>query len=188
MKNLPTYEEHLIENTIYAKDEKTALFNADTWYTDSSFIKIAKTSDELKTNTNPKADLPRTNADKGVYVLMQLKKKLPYKFVVKVHRSEWNHGGNLILTIRLAGNNDSVHTKGQFEFKTNNGSKTTNYAFGDLFHGVINDEKKAQKAGTYYGDYQSISHIDGVIDSIVYYAQLCGGPEGKTIIQILPKK
>lgn len=55
-----------------------------------------------------------------------------------------------------------------------NMQETPNLLFG--IGGKTNQVVNYRLQGNYY-----------VLDSVVYYAQLCGGPEGKTIIQIEPK-
>ena len=146
------------------KETNEVIFDDDASYSLRQFIKIAKKSPEGKKMY--KGDY---NFGKGIKLAELLKKELPqHKFQCRVYRTEWNYGGNLVLTIALRGNSYNTEV---FKFNSNNSTRQPNYSFSKLFNGTIkpSDGKVEDEwgMGIVHGGYQAISSFDKFMDDVV---------------------
>ena len=99
MEPTKLFSEFINESIVTDAETNQPIFDDDATYTLRQFLKIAKKSPECKKMY--KGDF---NFGKGMKMAEKLRKELPqHKFQCRVYRTEWNYGGNLVLSIELRG-------------------------------------------------------------------------------------
>lgn len=163
MQYVGLFEQFVNENMIFDKINKQPLFKEGETMSASKFLKIVRSSpeakDELKRNSN---------FGEGIQAVKFLKKELPVRLEVNVRRSAWNYGGNLVLTISVAGLGTSTYYDSPFVYNSNSNTETPSYSMGHYFEGLPHpDDNVPIKSGVTYGHYKSISNHQGMLENIV---------------------
>ena len=164
MKPVKLFEAFINEDIIVDSKTQAVLFDSNDSYNLSQFLKICKTSTEAK-----EALGYSSNFGKGQKMAEFLKKNLSqHKFQCRVNRSEWNYGGNLMVTIELKGND---YKSVVFRFSSNDSTRQPQYSFSELFDGTIKPSSGRVEnewgTGIVHGSYQSISKFDEFMSDIV---------------------
>jgi len=171
MKHTRLFEQFINEELIIDKIDKKAIFHDQEYMTLSKFLSICKKSSEGKAEI--KSD---SNFGKGIRMAEHLKKNSKLAFQVKVYRSEWNTGGNLVATISLKGDD----TRSFFEFNSNSSTRSPQYMFGEVFKGIKDSAGKPFETHAMYGGFKSISDFKGVMNDVIHsfndYERVNGTP------------
>ena len=165
MEPTKLFNEFINESIVTDAETNQPIFDDDATYTLRQFLKIAKKSPECK-----KMYKGSYNFGKGMKLAEKLRKELPqHKFQCRVYRTQWNYGGNLVLTIELKGKD---YKSKVFKFNSADSTRQPNYSFSELFNGTIKpsnspDIEDDWGMGIIHGSYQSISKYDEFMDDIV---------------------
>ena len=169
MKHTKLFEQFINEDAILDKIDQLQIFREQEYMTLSKFLAICRKSSEGK-----QAIKQDSNFGKGIKMAENLKKNSNLVFQAKVYRSEWNYGGNLVVTITLKGDDN----RNFFQFNSNNSTRSPQYTFGSVFKGIRDSEGKSFETGSMYGSYKSISNFKGVMSDVLYafgdYARVNG--------------
>ena len=146
------------------QDTNRPLFNSDKEYTIPQFIKIAKGSAEGK-----RAYKGTSNFGKSIKLAERLRKELPkQKFEVRVSRSAWNYGNNIVVSIKLGGKKYGTDV---FKFNSAASTSQPNYSFSELFNGTIKPSESRPETewgmGIIHGSFQSISQFDKFVSDVI---------------------
>lgn len=164
MKHVKLFEQFINENYIFDKINNEPLFDQHEKMSASDFLKRIKKSPEAK-----EAVQKNLNFGKGIAAVKYLKKALPVRLEVSVYRSEWNYGGNLVLTISVAGMGTATYADAPLSYSSGDSTRGPGYSVGHYFEGLPhpqNPNKSIEKYVT-YGTYKSISDHDGMLEDIV---------------------
>jgi len=159
------YIKSLNEKFIVDEKSNDVLFDSEKLYSISQFIRIAKKSVEGKDAYDRDS-----NFGKGIKMAEHLKKHLSqHKFTCRVYRTEWNYGGNLVVTIELKGKSFREEV---FSYNSANSTRQPNYSFAKMFNGTIKPSAPGKVIndwgmGTIHGSYQSISNYDKFMTDVV---------------------
>ena len=156
-----THLKSINESAVIDKTTNEEIFNSEELYTISKVLAIARKYKLAKNEGG--------NFEDGIAMAEKLKKELPqHKFQCRVYRSEWNYGGNLVLTISLGGKSYNTEV---FKFNSNNSTRQPNYSFSKLFNGTIKPSDGQVEdewgMGIVHGGYQAISSFDKFMDDVV---------------------
>ena len=156
-----THLKSINESAVIDKTTDEEIFNSEELYTISKVLAIARKYKLAKNEGG--------NFEDGIAMAEKLKKELPqHKFQCRVYRSEWNYGGNLVLTISLGGKSYNTEV---FKFNSNNSTRQPNYSFSKLFNGTIKPSDGQVEdewgMGIVHGGYQAISSFDKFMDDVV---------------------
>ena len=152
---------------VFDEQTRELLFPANEVYTLRQFIKIAKKSAEGKDQYKR-----QSNFGKGILLAEYLRKNMPgglaNKMKASVYRTEWNYGGNLVVTIKLNAGDKEI-----FAFNSANSTRQPTYSFNTMFNGTIKPSDPGKPIykdwgmGVIHGSYQSISNFDKFMADIV---------------------
>lgn len=178
MKKVGLYEQFINEKFIFDKINNEPLFDSEEIMSASDFLKRIKNSPEAK-----EALKSNTNYGEGIQAVKFLKKALPVRLEVRVYRSEWNYGGNLVINIGVAGMGTSTYRDAPLSYSSGNSTTTPSYSVGPYFEGIPHpdsDRGQLTEKGVIYGSYKSISNHQGMLEDIVKlfdaYAKKHGSP------------
>lgn len=165
MQRVKLFEQYLNENLIFDKINNQPLFKEGEVMTASKFLSIIKKSPEAK-----EAIKSNRNFGEGIQAVKYLKSALPVRIEVSVYRSAWNYGGNLVLTIGVAGMGTETYSDAPFKYRSGANTTTPSYSVGHYFEGLPHpaaDGYKPVEANVTYGNSKSISNHQGMIEDIV---------------------
>jgi len=163
MKKVGLYEQFVNENFIFDKINNEPLFDSEEQMSASDFLKRIKKSPEAK-----EAVQKNLNFGKGITAVKYLKKALPVRLEVRVYRSEWNYGGNLVLTIGVVGMGTATYRDAPLSYSSGDSTRGPGYSVGHYFEGLKHPagDKPIEKYVT-YGTYKAISKHDEMLEDIV---------------------
>ena len=164
MKKVGLYEHFINENYIFDKINNEPLFDQHEKMSASDFLKRIKKSPEAK-----EAVQKNLNFGKGIAAVKYLKKALPVRLEVSVYRSEWNYGGNLVISIGVVGMGTATYRDAPFSYSSGDSTRGPGYSVGHYFEGLPHPENPNKSIEKYvtYGTYKAISNHDGMLDDIV---------------------
>lgn len=165
MKKVGLYEQFVNEKFIFDKINNEPLFDSEETMSASDFLKRIKNSPEAK-----EALKRNTNYGEGIQAVKFLKKALPVRLEVRVYRSEWNYGGNLVVRIGVVGMGTSTYRDAPLSYSSGDSTRTPSYSVGHYFEGLPHpgsDKGKPIESYVTYGSYKSISNHQGMLDDIV---------------------
>jgi len=165
VKKVGLYEQFVNEKFIFDKINNEPLFDSEETMSASDFLKRIKNSPEAK-----EALKSNLNYGEGIQAVKFLKKALPVRLEVRVYRSEWNYGGNLVVNIGVAGMGTSTYRDAPLSYSSGNSTTTPSYSVGHYFAGMPHpDSDKGKPIESYvtYGSYKSISNHQGMLEDIV---------------------
>jgi hypothetical protein len=163
MKHVGLYEQFVNEEFIFDKINNEPLFNQQEKMSASDFLKRIKNSPEAK-----QALKSNLNFGKGIKAVKFLKKALPVRLEVSVYRSEWNYGGNLVLSISVVGMGTATYKDAPLSYSSGDSTRGPGYSVGHYFEGLPNPNggNPIEKYVT-YGTYKAISKHDEMLEDIV---------------------
>jgi hypothetical protein len=169
MKHIKIYEDFINESAInesaiFDEKDKQFLCNSGERMSASQFLKMARSSTEIKSMANSSF-----NITKGVEAVKFLDKNLPVPIEVAVYRSEWNYGGNLFVHIGVKGLGFSTYSDAPLDYNSGSSTSGPSYSVGPYFNGLWVPEVSNSpiESGTYYGSYKAISNHQGMLEDIV---------------------
>lgn len=165
MKKVGIFEQFVNEKYIFDKINNEPLFDSEEKMSASDFLKRIKKSPEAK-----EALKSNLNFGEGIQAVKFLKKALPVRLEVRVYRSEWNYGGNLVVNIMVAGMGTSTYRDAPFSYSSGDSTRTPSYSVGHYFEGIPHpgsDKGKPTESSVVYGSYKSISNHQGMLEDIV---------------------
>ena len=164
MKKVGIFEQFVNEKYIFDKINNEPLFDSEEKMSASDFLKRIKKSPEAK-----EALQKNLNFGEGIQAVKFLKKALPVRLEVRVYRSEWNYGGNLVLSIGVAGMGTATYKDAPLSYSSGNSTSGPSYSVGHYFEGLPHpaDENRPTKSYVTYGSYKAISNHQGMLEDIV---------------------
>lgn len=164
MGHIKLYEQFVNESAILDAKDKQFLCNSGERMSASQFLRMAKSSTEIKSMANGSF-----NITKGVEAVKFLDKNLPVPIEVAVYRSEWNYGGNLYIHVGVKGLGFSAYSDAPLDYNSGNSTSGPQFAVGPYFSGLWVPEVSNNpiEGGTYYGSYKAISNHQGMLEDIV---------------------